>query len=258
MNNKIIQILQLPERCILNKKITKAFFKRNFDLTSSEKNLLDDYNAITAIDWIASISQMNANVPAFNEAEASYEEIQVILVTTSPEGLLKLSNRIIDLVQKYIPYHILLVISDDIKTIWNACYKKINLIDNNKRTLVKKFTSNDFALDSTNKIHNDFLSALNFTKLVSNNLKLLYEGYIQCIVGLSASKIIGEFGTRTQEQTREDVERMEQITFLEKEIVTLSNIAQKESQLNVRIELNTKIQHNRKQIELLKNKIIQV
>jgi hypothetical protein len=46
-------ILQIPERCMVHKKITKAFFKRNFDLISGEKTLLDN---LIAIDWLASIS----------------------------------------------------------------------------------------------------------------------------------------------------------------------------------------------------------
>ena len=122
MLNQIINILQLPESCLVNKKITKAFFKRNFDMTSAEKNLLDDYNAISAIDWIASISQANANVPTYQDYESTFEEIQVVAVNTSPESLNKNAPKIIDLVQKYIPYHMILFVHNGVNSIWNVTY----------------------------------------------------------------------------------------------------------------------------------------
>ena len=83
----------------------------------------------------------------------------------------------------------------------------------------------------------------------------MYDSYIQCFVGLNTAPIIGTFETRPAERTKEDVELLERISQLEKEITTLSNTSQKETQLNKRIELNTQLQHKRKQIEQLKNTI---
>lgn len=255
MLNQIIHILNLPERCLVKKKITKAFFKRNFDMSSAEKNLLDDYNAISAIDWIASISQANANVPAYQDYESTFEEIQVIAVTTSTESLTKNAAKTIDLVQKYIPYHILLIVHDGVNSIWNVTYKRINQNDNNKRIVDKKFTTDCITAKSTNKVHEAFLAALCFSRVPSTNLKVLYDGYVQCFVGLTTAPIIGTFETRPTDRTKQDVERLERITTLEKEITTLTNVAQKETQLNKKIELNTQVQQKRKQIELLKNSI---
>ena len=34
-------IFQFPDRCILNKRLTKVFFTKNFDLTSSEKKSIE-------------------------------------------------------------------------------------------------------------------------------------------------------------------------------------------------------------------------
>lgn len=255
MSSEIIHILQLPEKCLVNKKITKVFFKRNFDMTSAERNILDDANAILSIDWIASISQANANIPAWQDAESTFEEIEVIAVTTNSENLNKQANRIIDLIQKYIPYHLLLAVTDGAKTVWNVTYKRINQNDNNKRTVDKKFTSELIDLKSDNEIYKAFIESLSFSKLTSTDLKVLYDSYIQCIVGLNTGPIIGTFETRPTERTKENVELLERINQLEKEITTLSNTALKETQLNKRIELNTQFQYKRKQIEQLKNTI---
>jgi hypothetical protein len=92
--------------------------------------------------------------------------------------------------------------------------------------------------------------------VTSTNLKVLYDGYVQCFVGLTTAPIIGTFETRPTERTKEDIERLERIKTLENEITTLTNVAQKETQLNKKIELNTQVQQKRKQIESLKNIII--
>ena len=256
MNNQIVHILQLPERCLVNKKITKAFFKRNFDMNSAEKNLLEDFNIFTSIDWIASISQANANVTAYQDYESTFEEIQVIAITTSPESLHKYASKIIDLVQKYIPYHILLIVHDGVKSIWNVTYKCINQNDNNKRTVDKKYTTGCISANTSNKVYEAFFEALSFNKVPSTNLKVLYDGYVQCFVGLITAPIIGTFEARPAERTKEDALRLESIALLEKEITVITKVAQKETQLNKKIELNTQVQQKRKQIENLKNTIL--
>jgi hypothetical protein len=215
MLNQIFNILQLPESCLVNKRITKAFFKRNFDMTSAEKNLLDDFSIITAIDWVASISQANANVPAYQDYESTFEEIQVIAVTTSTESLTKNAAKFIDLIHKYISYLMLLFLHDGVNSIWNVAYKHINLNDNNKRTLDKKFTTDCISANTSNKVHEAFLEALSFSRVPSTNLKVLYDGYVQCFVGLTTAPIIGTFETRPTKRTKEDVERLECITTLE-------------------------------------------
>src|SRR5687768_2098149 len=95
-------ILEIPERCLVNKKITKAFFKRNFDLTSTEKALLDDFNAIAAIDWLASVSPASSNINPYKDQHYLFEEVQVITVYTSETDFERNRQRIEDLIQKYI------------------------------------------------------------------------------------------------------------------------------------------------------------
>jgi len=255
MLNKIKDILQLPDQCLVNKKITKAFFRRNFDLTNAERNLLDEFTAVTAIDWIASISQHTANVPKWADGETTYEELQLVCVTTTTEGFERNSSRIIDLVQKYIPYHMLLVVSDGSQCIWNATYKRINQNDDNKRTIENKLTS--LVINNTNTTSNQasFYEAMAFSRMNTTNLKTLYDGYVQCIVALSAAVVIGKYTTRPIERTKQDVAYLNEINDIEKEIVLLSNLAKKENQMSRRIDLNNQVQQKRKQIEKLKQLI---
>lgn len=255
MTNWILEILQLPESCLVERKITKVFFKQNFELTISERLMLEDSSIVVGINWLASISPKNSNIPAIINPDSTFEEIQVIAIQTTNQNFDKYKNKLAEIIQKYIPYHILLIVYCDNKLIFNACTKRINTNDSKKRVmdlmLFTKVVTNQEPTSETSA----FLNSLKFINLDKQNLKVLYDSYIQKLVALQTSEITGGFAPRTSERTMQDVERMEQINLLKNEIVQLHNKAKKESQLNKRVELNTLIHLKKEQIKMNKNLI---
>jgi hypothetical protein len=255
MTEQIIHILQLPDRCLVRKKITKAFFKRNFEMTSGERALLDDYASVTAIDWLASISPHSANVPAYIDAECTYEEVQVIALQTSVAHYDRDKLKLTDFIHKFIPYHILLAVYCEDRLIWSSSSKRINSNDVNKRVAERKFVTEDTKLQYADDTTKAFLDSLAYTGLDKTNLKILYESYTQRIVALKTAGITGAYAPRPTERTKQDVEHLEQIDGMEREITQLQNQAKKETQMNRRVELNTEIQQRRRQIEQIKTLI---
>ncbi|HAL83927.1 MAG TPA: hypothetical protein DCO83_18185 [Mucilaginibacter sp.] len=247
----INRILQLPERCLLNKKITKAFFKRNFDLTSAERSLLDDYNIIEAINWVASIGPASSNIIAWKDEQYIYEEVQVITVQTTDNDFERNKQKIAELIQKYIPYPILLCIYNDQAYVFNTCDKKINQNDSSRRTIDKRYFTEDILRSEPNKNQQDFLNSFNFATLDKTNLQTFYNAYTQRIISLQVANLSGVFIPRTQNRTQEDLLRLERIEELKKEIMSLQNQAKKETQLNQRVQLNVTINDKRKEIERL-------
>jgi hypothetical protein len=248
-------ILQLPLRCLLNKKITKAFFKRNFELTPKEKALLDDASVITSMDWLASISPSSANINLYSDEDFSYEEVQIIIVSSEATNFEKSYFNITHLIQKYIPYPILLCIWSGNNFVLNTCDKKINQNDSTKRTIDKRYFTGIIDIDNETTEQKAFVNSLGFSKLDKTDLKTFYDSYTQRIVALQAAQISGSFIPRTLVRTKDDMENLEKIETLQKEITILQNQAKKETQLNQRIEMNTQLQLKRKQIEQLKELI---
>lgn len=245
-------ILQIPDRSLVNRKITKAFFKRNFDLTSTEKSLLDDFSAISGIDWLASLSPSNSNINSYKDEQYIFEEVQVIVVHTSGNDFDKNALRIADLIQKYIPYPILLCIRQDGFFVLNACDKKINQNDSDRRIVEKKYTTETIDQHSPTERQKSFLNSLAFSELDKTNLKTCYDSYIQRMIALQAAELSGVFTPRTKDRTQSDMEKLEKIETLQKEILVLQNQIKKETQLNGKVSLNTEIQNKRKLIEQLK------
>jgi hypothetical protein len=244
-------ILQLPDRCIVNKKITKAFFKRNFDLTSSERALLDDAHIISDISWIANVNPASANIIAWKDDQFTFEEVQIISVLTNTLDFERSYPRIAELIQKYIPYPILLFVYNTEGFIANTCDKKINQNDSSRRTIEKRYFTKTLTINGGDEVQKAFLESLKFTNLDKTNLLTYYNAYTQRIISLQVSNLSGAFQPRTHSRTKEDIARLESIELLNTEISSLQVQAKKETQLNQRVQLNLTINQKRKEIERL-------
>jgi hypothetical protein len=246
-------IFNIPERSILEKKLTKAFFLKNFDLSVVEKKLLN--NSIINMDWLASIKPTIANIPIVKNDNYTYEEIQIIVCTVVDNQLDELASKCIVLLQKYIPYQMILIVEDDSNFVINACDKRINLNDTSKRIIDSYSTTTALSKLYKNEITTSFFSALDFSSLDKTNMETTYKSYIQTIVQFQTASITGTFNKRSHSRTEDDIILLATIESIEKEVLRLSNQIKKETQLNNRVSLNIEIQNQRKKIENIKNKL---
>ena len=249
-------ILQIPERCLLNRPLHKTFFKRNFELTISDNKLLNDFSIIASINWIASISPASANIGKYDEAQYLYEEVQLISVQTNKDGFEKNVPRITELVQKYIPYPIVLCIYYDDMLVINTCDKRINQNDNTRRTIEQRYFTEPINLGEADIRQAAFLKSLSYTHMNKTNLKNYYDSYSQCITALHIATYSGAYSPRSKERTDADVQTLQKMQTLQNEITILQNVAKKETQLNQQVAINLQVQEKRKEIQQLKTLII--
>ena len=253
--NEWNDILRVPERCLVNRKITKAFFKRNFELTLTDKNVLD--KQIDGINWLASLNPENTNIPSFASEDVVYEEVQILTVTTSQADFDRDHVKIAEVIQKYIPYAILLCVSTAEQMVWSTCNKRGRQNDKTKRIIEKRFFSQIIDMQQQSQTQRDFLNSLSFSALAKTSLQDLYISYTERIFALQAASLNGTFALRTQERTQVDMLLLERLEALEQEVTTLAQKAKKETQLNDQVQLNLLIQNKRREITLLKNKILE-
>ncbi len=252
---RLNDILQIPDRCQLNRKLTKAFFKRNFDLTATEKKLLDDHATVTAIDWMASVSPTNANISRFEAGQYLYEEVQVMCIQTSANDFDRNVPKIAELVQKYIPYPIVLCICHAHGFVLNTCDKRINQNDNTRRTIEQRYFSEVIDVATLAETQVSFLDNIAFGKLDKTNLKTYYDGYCQAIIALQAAAHSGVYMPRSKDRSDADLQTLQKIQTLQDEITTLQWLAKKETQLNQQVAINLQVQEKRKEIQQLKTLI---
>jgi hypothetical protein len=243
------KILNIPDRAIISKKISKAFFIRNFELSSADKKIL---NEIVMMEWLASIKPSNTNIALFQNEIYIFEEIQIIICTVSENLLKGTIDKVANLFQKHIPYPIVLIIENEDEFVVNVCDKKINQIDKSKRTIEAFINSPNVSKLYKSELVNAFFESLDFAILDKTNLETTYKSFTSAIVQFQTALVTGAFNKRSSVRTEDDLKHLETIQRIEKEIITLSNQIKKETQLNTRISLNIEIQKKRSEIEKIK------
>ena len=247
-------LLHIPAQSVLRKRLTKAFFLKNFALSTAEKKLLNQQ--IQSMEWLASIKPTTANIPAVQNKDYIYAEIQLMVCTLAVNDLAAWGEKCTVLFQKYIPYQIVLIVEDENAFIFNACDKRINLKDASKRTIESYLTTPAIPKLYKNEPTTAFFNALDFAALDKTNLATTYKSYLQAIVQYQAAQVTGVFSQRTTARTETDMANLLAIEKIEKEIISLAAQIQKARQINQKVRLNIAIQQKRTEIEQLKEKLI--
>ncbi len=79
MNFRYNDILNIPERNLVQQRLTKAFFLRIVGLTSAEKKLLN--TSIEQMEIIAQLIPEKSNIPAIVNSTDSYEQVLIVVCT---------------------------------------------------------------------------------------------------------------------------------------------------------------------------------
>lgn len=246
-------ILQIPNRALLQKRLTKAFFTKHFTLSVAEKKLLA--NDILQMEWLASIKPENANIKSVVNNEYAFEEIQLFVITLADNQLGKLGEKTAKFIQKFIPYQAVVIVEDGFEFIVNVCDKRINQADKSKRTIEQYITTEPISKLYKNQLTEGFHKALGFDLLDKADLQTTYKSYIQAVVQLEAAMLTGNFKTRTTARSNEDMALLASIDEKELEITQLRTQLKAESQVNGQVQLNMVIQGKKQEIQDIKIKL---
>jgi hypothetical protein len=204
-------MINLPKTTEYNKRIPKYKILENTDASPAIKKTFSDQ--VRTIYWRNKIATSTVNLAT----GSAVTEIQVFEIFLKNRVL---AERILRLIDKAIPYHILYLLEyQGMYQAWIAHKEAINP--------EKKF------IKINTYYHTDWMSSdsLNLG-LEGLNLDDAYEGFVRQIAGdLLDAKNSGE-------SLKESVDRSEQRKQLQKEIDKLSAKISKEKQLNRQMEMN--------------------
>jgi 23S rRNA maturation mini-RNase III len=212
-------MLALPRSTVFNRKIPKQKFYDNLSITPELKRIFIEQ--ISAIYWRNKIAPSTVNIAA-GQAVTEIEVIEIHLNQPS------LDRRVLHLIDKEIPYHILfLLIYQERAQAWIS-YKE--------QSHTGKFKLNAYYHTQWQPM--DKLSLI----LEGLNMDAVYENFVRQIAG-----------ERLQNQTgdlREAVERDERRQKLQREIAALENKIRREKQFNIQVALNSELRRLKKELEV--------
>jgi hypothetical protein len=213
-------MLELPESTVFGKRIPKQKFYDNLTVTPQLRQVFVEQ--ISLITWRNKIAPSTLNIA---EGEA-VKEIEVIAIRLNQK---ELDRRVLPLIDKEIPYHILFFLEyGDTVQAW------IGYKEQAKNSPFKPGTY----------YHTEWLAPETLPLRIDGlNLDKVYENLIRQVAGGR----LGDAGS----DIKEAIDRDERRQKLEREIVAMEKRVQREKQFNVQVELHSKLKSLKEELRQL-------
>ncbi|MCE5219854.1 MAG: DUF4391 domain-containing protein [Clostridium sp.] len=248
MVDKLYEEMNIPAECNVGNTIFKKLFYENGTMSTTDKEMFTD--DIEKIIWKYSFKEENLNIKSFKNEELEYEEIALIEVSLSKESKYK---KICEIIQKTIPYPLIIVLTHDEKVLINTAYKRINKVDESKSTIDDFIYINWICMNNLKDNEVSFLNSIDIKKFSFVNMYKFYCSFVEKLNLLNASSITGNFEVLINKDIQEVNELNSQIEKINSEIEKLKIDINKEQHFNKKIDINIKI----KKLELKKNRVIE-
>lgn len=242
----ILEALALPPESMVEQRIPKKMLAEQGSPTAADKRQIQD--GIEELNWVAALKPTNIGVAAFRDDEREYLEIAVLSVIYRPKAK---AARLNELVHRAVPYPVVLV-SSMLMGEGETAQQPVQLSVAHKR-----FAQNEagkYVVDEllvtppilepalSEEKTNTFLAALALAHQPQGNLYELYQGWVGGVMGFAVSAVTGEFSRpSTAQQLGQMRECLAEYNKLQDEISTLKKQAEKEKQMNRRVDLNLRI-----------------
>ena len=206
-------MLGLPRSTEYGKRIPKQKFYDNISISPELKRVFAEQ--IAAIFWSNKISADTLNVAAGD----TVDEIEVFTVKLNQSSL---DTRVLQQIDKQIPYHIIFVLEYKGRLQAWIGYKEAAASGGN-------------AFKVSRYYHTDWMTSADLTlKITGLSMDAVYDGCVRQIAGNALQ-------TDSGESLKESVERDEKKKQLERQIAALENKMRREKQLNRQMEMNAEL-----------------
>jgi len=251
----VLDALALPANTKVEQRIPKKLLVEQGASTAADKRQIQD--GIEVLQWVATLKPTNIAVPIYCDVEREYLEIAVLTVVFRQSAKVA---RLTELIHRAIPYPVLLVSlchdGDAENVSVSVAHKRFSQNEVGKFVVDEILTTTPMRLDRVQPaVTKAFLDSLALSKLPSGNLFMLYQGWVDRIVGLAAADVTGFFALpETPEETQRMRESIAKHFQILDEVSALRSQAVKEKQMNRLVELNFQIK--RLELQLTVNKSV--
>jgi Domain of unknown function (DUF4391) len=234
----LIAALELPASCCVDQRIPKKLLVENGAPTAADKRNINE--GIEEIQWVATLKPSTIGVPEYRDDSREYLEVAVLHIALRPDAKVA---RIAELTHRAVPYPLFLILTIQDKLIVSMAH--IRWAQNEADKVVLDGESVAVALNEPSPapdILSAFLQALSITRQSRDNLRMLYQGWLDTLLAFQAAQITGTFAqSQTNEQAASRRANLLACRELEQKIATLRTAAIKEKQLARQVALNLEI-----------------
>jgi hypothetical protein len=235
----VIEALALPREALVGQRVPKTLLVENGAPTAADKRLIE--NGVDELRWVAALKPTTIGVASFRDATREVVELAVLTLAVRGVTDTKLA-RLVELIHRTIPYHLLLIAGDLV------ALPKLSLADKRwaqneggKVVLDGEVVDSDLGTHSAH-VQADLLGALALARLPRTTLYALYRGWIDAVLAAEAARITGAFVTvDSPERAAERREALRICSSLEATMASLRSAAAKERQMARQVEINLEL-----------------
>tara|TARA_R110000787_G_C13441618_1_gene446431 strand:- start:1135 stop:1893 length:759 start_codon:yes stop_codon:yes gene_type:complete len=247
---EFIQQLAFPETSRVNDKVFKRLFYEHGQLTSADKKLFaEDVDDITCLYML---TPKTIAINAFHDDDRVYDEIAVLLVKLRKQNS---APRIASLIQRTIPYPVILLISYQEQLMLQLADKRINKADSSKLVIADSISSDWLNLNEPAIYSQAFINTFSIKQLRYSHLYHFYQDWMQALLNLNSAKYVNK---NLQDQLGDYVlqrQTLEQIETTQSSINELRKKIKAANQLNEQTRLNIQIKSLQNTLEELKTQL---
>jgi hypothetical protein len=232
-----VDALTLPAGTRVDRRVPKKLLLEHGAPTASDKRQIQD--GIEELLWIAALKPSNIGVPAFKDDVREYLEIAVLTATLRTGAK---APRLTELVHRAIPYPVVLWTEHGDSVSLSLAHKRWSQGEAGEVVIEDVRRTAAFRAESLTAHETRFLASMGLSGLPASDLYALYQGWLDRLGALEAAMVTGAFAPpATAEHAVAQRDALAARAKLQRDLATLRAQAEREKQLNRRVELNLEI-----------------
>lgn len=261
--------MALPEAAFLGTRITKKMLNdsaghNGIALSAQEKQLISD--GIQSIEWRYTLKPDTVNIAAWVTDQLDYAEVALLHVRLKPQPTASdhqqhaSFTKLATLLHKLIPYPLLVIGELGEAIALSLADKRINQADKTKWVVEHVYHTPWFTPHHISGEQQAFLLDFSLKNAANLNYYVLYQDLIAMLIALQTSSISGRYLAKNQAllhvqavvesaqpmmgasvadlSNSEKVALLKQLASLEAELNAIRNKLKKETQMNIKMQLN--------------------
>lgn len=230
----IIAALSLPPESRVDRRVPKKLLVENGAPTAADKRQIND--GLEELFWLAALKPSNTGIPDYRDTVREVLEIAVILLVLRPAAK---TLRLIELVHRAIPYPVLLLSTHAGNVTLSLANKRFSQNEADKVVLDDAVTV--CTLQGGQQTP-ELMAHLSLASQPREHLFALYQGWRCCLEGFQAAQLTGQYHAASDaEAAAARREALAAHARLERDIALLRAQADRESQMNRRVDLNLEV-----------------
>jgi uncharacterized protein DUF4391 len=241
--------LGFPDASLLDRRIFKRMILAHGELTASDKRTLSD--DVEKLTWKYALKASTVQVLPYEDAEREYLEIAVVESVLSSR---RRAPRIAEMIQRAIPYPVLLIMVEDGDLCVSVAHKRFSQAEKG-RIVAEDFLTSPWIGRPHSDLDDAFREALSMAQLSQVDFLALYRDMTRAVLARKCADLTGKFALEFEQSGADRRQRLEQYNQIEREISSCRAAILKEEKFAERVELNTRIKKLEAQLAIIKSEL---